>query len=92
VELIDAAPYIGAGGRRIAFIHPRAAHGVLVELYEERPGEVRGLTNLDDLRRRLSVGGRVAAAGTRGFLGGLRKAGPDGGGDSYNGGGHEPSS
>lgn len=73
VELIDDDPYIGTGGRRIAFIHPRAAHGVLVELYEEMPGEYRRLTNLDDLRRRVVIRGRVAAAGTRGFLGGLRR-------------------
>ncbi len=73
VELIDSEPYIGTGGRRIAFVHPRAAHGVLVELYEEMPGEYRRLTNLDDLRRRVVIGGRVAAAGTRGFLGGLRR-------------------
>jgi methylmalonyl-CoA/ethylmalonyl-CoA epimerase len=30
--LIDTEPKIGAGGARIAFIHPRGANGVLVEL------------------------------------------------------------
>jgi len=25
---------IGAGGKKIAFIHPESTHGVLVELYE----------------------------------------------------------
>jgi methylmalonyl-CoA/ethylmalonyl-CoA epimerase len=30
--LIDATPKIGAGGAKIAFIHPRGTHGVLTEL------------------------------------------------------------
>jgi methylmalonyl-CoA/ethylmalonyl-CoA epimerase len=34
VELIDAAPRPGAGGSRVAFLHPRAAGGVLLELKE----------------------------------------------------------
>ena len=33
-ELINEEPQIGADGTRYAFIHPRSAHGVLVELYE----------------------------------------------------------
>lgn len=88
VRLIDKEPHTGTGGRRIAFVHPRAAHGVLVELYETLPDEDRRLTSLVVLRRRLAVSGRVAAAGTRGFLDGLRKghgmdadAGSDGGSD-----------
>jgi methylmalonyl-CoA/ethylmalonyl-CoA epimerase len=32
--LIDETPRIGAGGARIAFVHPSAAHGVLIELKE----------------------------------------------------------
>ena len=35
VRLIDERPRVGAGGRRIAFLHPRSAHGVLIELSEE---------------------------------------------------------
>lgn len=35
-RLIDETPRIGAGGSRIAFVHPSAAHGVLVELKEAR--------------------------------------------------------
>jgi methylmalonyl-CoA/ethylmalonyl-CoA epimerase len=38
VELIDSAPRVGAGGCRVAFLHPRAAGGVLVELKEDAPG------------------------------------------------------
>ncbi len=34
VRLIDEVPRIGAHGARIAFIHPKATHGVLVELCE----------------------------------------------------------
>jgi methylmalonyl-CoA epimerase len=34
VPLIDEQPRIGAGGARIAFLHPKSAHGVLVELCE----------------------------------------------------------
>lgn len=31
-KLIDETPRIGAGGARIAFIHPKGGHGVLTEL------------------------------------------------------------
>ncbi|MBU1171104.1 MAG: methylmalonyl-CoA epimerase [Proteobacteria bacterium] len=34
IKLIDQVPRIGAGGARIAFLHPKATHGVLVELCE----------------------------------------------------------
>ena len=34
VGLIDEQPRIGAGGAKIAFLHPKSAHGVLVELCE----------------------------------------------------------
>lgn len=38
VELVDQKPRVGAGGSRVAFIHPRGMAGVLVELVEkERP-------------------------------------------------------
>ena len=32
VRLIDKVPRMGAGGKKIAFIHPKDTHGVLVEL------------------------------------------------------------
>jgi methylmalonyl-CoA epimerase len=32
VRLVDEAPRVGAGGSLVAFVHPQAAHGVLVEL------------------------------------------------------------
>lgn len=34
VELIDRIPRIGGGGHRIAFVHPRALAGTLIELVE----------------------------------------------------------
>lgn len=34
VRLIDKRPRKGAGGARIAFIHPKETHGVLVEICE----------------------------------------------------------
>jgi methylmalonyl-CoA/ethylmalonyl-CoA epimerase len=34
VQLINEEPTVGAGGRKIAFVHPKSTGGVLVELYE----------------------------------------------------------
>ncbi len=34
VELIDQSPRVGAGGTKMAFVHPKAAFGVLTELVE----------------------------------------------------------
>lgn len=34
IRLIDEKPRKGAGGARIAFIHPKETHGVLVEICE----------------------------------------------------------
>ena len=34
VELIDQRPRIGAGGTRMAFVHPKGTFGVLTELVE----------------------------------------------------------
>jgi methylmalonyl-CoA/ethylmalonyl-CoA epimerase len=34
VELINETPRTSSDGRRYAFIHPRSANGVLVELYQ----------------------------------------------------------
>lgn len=33
-RLIDETPRLGAGGRRIAFVHPKATAGILLELTE----------------------------------------------------------
>ncbi len=34
VQLIDKAPRIGAHGHKVAFVHPKATGGVLIELVE----------------------------------------------------------
>jgi methylmalonyl-CoA/ethylmalonyl-CoA epimerase len=34
VQLINETPMTGAGGKKYAFIHPKSANGVMVELYE----------------------------------------------------------
>jgi methylmalonyl-CoA/ethylmalonyl-CoA epimerase len=34
IQLINETPVNGVGGRRYAFIHPKSANGVMVELYE----------------------------------------------------------
>jgi methylmalonyl-CoA/ethylmalonyl-CoA epimerase len=34
VQLINETPLVGHAGRKYAFIHPKAANGVMVELYE----------------------------------------------------------
>ena len=33
-RLVDQAPRVGAGGHRIAFVHPKATAGILIELTE----------------------------------------------------------
>ena len=35
VRLIDETPRAGAGGSRVAFVHPKAAGGVLIELKQQ---------------------------------------------------------
>jgi len=35
VKLIDEKPRIGAGGAKIAFLHPKSTNGILVELCEK---------------------------------------------------------
>jgi methylmalonyl-CoA/ethylmalonyl-CoA epimerase len=35
IKLIDDTPRIGAGGKRIAFLHPASTGGVLIELTED---------------------------------------------------------
>ena len=41
VPLVDDTPRVGAGGCRVAFVHPRGAAGVLLEL-KEAPREPAG--------------------------------------------------
>lgn len=41
IKMIDETPRNGAGGASIAFLHPKAANGVLVELCEKKEGTIR---------------------------------------------------
>lgn len=41
VPLIDQTPRVGAGGSLVAFLHPKAAAGVLLEL-KQKPAVVKG--------------------------------------------------
>ena len=34
IQLINESPLSGFGGKRYAFVHPKSANGVMVELYE----------------------------------------------------------
>lgn len=38
MTLIDETPRPGAHDRRVAFVHPKSTHGVLIELSEKREG------------------------------------------------------
>lgn len=41
-KLIDETPRTGAGGRKIAFLHPSSAEGVLIELSESPVSHFKG--------------------------------------------------
>jgi methylmalonyl-CoA/ethylmalonyl-CoA epimerase len=34
IQLINETPVVGLGGKKYAFVHPKSANGVMVELYE----------------------------------------------------------
>jgi len=36
IKLIDEKPRIGAGGAKIAFLHPKSTNGILIELCERK--------------------------------------------------------
>jgi methylmalonyl-CoA epimerase len=73
VELINEEPKYGSGGKLIAFIHPRSANGVLVELYELTAGESqRRLDILDSIRERLELERQALSSGVLAFMRALR--------------------
>jgi methylmalonyl-CoA/ethylmalonyl-CoA epimerase len=47
VRLVDQEPRPGAEGALVAFVHPSAAHGVLVELKQPVPSVVEGARPFD---------------------------------------------
>lgn len=76
VKLINESPLIGTGGKKIAFIHPRSTHGVLVELYEltQDEPEIR-LQRARVLADRVIEGGQVMRQAAISFLRGIRSDG-----------------
>jgi methylmalonyl-CoA/ethylmalonyl-CoA epimerase len=73
IQLIDQEPVVGTGGKKIAFIHPKSTHGVLVELYELTDQEpVIRLARARELADRAMVQGQAVASGILAFLRGLR--------------------
>ncbi|WP_376793309.1 methylmalonyl-CoA epimerase [Thermoflexus sp.] len=48
IQLIHETPLIGHDGTRYAFIHPKSAFGVLVELYERVGGKASGREGAPD--------------------------------------------
>jgi methylmalonyl-CoA/ethylmalonyl-CoA epimerase len=36
IQLINEEPVVGAGGKRVAFVHPKSSSGVLIELSESQ--------------------------------------------------------
>ncbi|MFN2148915.1 MAG: methylmalonyl-CoA epimerase [Anaerolineales bacterium] len=76
IELINEEPVLGTAGKRIAFIHPKSTHGVLIELYEVTPQEPEiRLARARGLADRALNQGQVVAAGVLGFLRALRADG-----------------
>lgn len=81
-ELINEEPTIGSGGKKIAFVHPRSAFGVLIELYEATPEEpVRRAIILEGLQARLEAERQAVTAGIIAFVRALRRAVRSGNGD-----------
>jgi methylmalonyl-CoA epimerase len=66
-KLIDEQPRAGAEGARIAFIHPAAAHGVLVEL-KQSSGDRRPTPLLESRVQRFALGNLELVSVTDGFF------------------------
>lgn len=73
VRLINETPLSGSAGKKLAFIHPESANGVLVELYQlaSLEPETR-LAQLQSLAERVYIESAVLTAATRAFLRALR--------------------
>lgn len=76
VALINEEPTIGTGGKKVAFIHPKSTHGVLLELYEltEAEPEIR-LRRARELADRVMARGQNAVSAAWDFLRNLRNGG-----------------
>ena len=76
IQLINEEPVIGAGGKLVAFVHPKSTHGVLIELYEQTQQEPRiRLSRARQLADRAIGSGQVAVSATLAFLRSLRSNG-----------------
>jgi methylmalonyl-CoA/ethylmalonyl-CoA epimerase len=86
IRLINQEPVIGTGGKRIAFVHPQSANGVLVELYEISPreSEIR-FRRASRLADRAISSGQVMAASVMAFLRALTENGRGGTRESIDG-------
>ena len=74
VRLINKEPQIGTGGKKIAFIHPESANGVLVELYELTTQEPRiRLKRSRALAERMAAGRQSMAESAREYLNRIRE-------------------
>ncbi len=75
-QLIDEKPRENAHGQLLAFVHPKSAHGVLIELYQRSPEEA-GLLRLDlqALRRTWDIETEAAREGAKEFLRTLQNGG-----------------
>jgi len=67
VRMIDETPRPGAEGSTIAFVHPAAAHGVLIELKQSARATVPA--NRDSRVRRFAVGDLELVTVCDGFIG-----------------------
>jgi methylmalonyl-CoA epimerase len=70
-RMIDDVPRPGAEGATIAFVHPSAARGVLVELKQEAPahGDRRGTIGRESRVQRFSLGNLELLSLCDGFIG-----------------------
>ncbi len=75
-QLIDEKPRQNAHGQLLAFVHPKSAHGVLIELYQRSPEEA-GLPRLDlqALRRTWDIETSAAREGAKKFFHTLQHGG-----------------
>ena len=70
VRMIDETPRPGAEGSTIAFVHPTAAHGVLVELKQAARGHAdSAVASVDSRVRRFTIGDLELISVDDGFFG-----------------------
>jgi methylmalonyl-CoA/ethylmalonyl-CoA epimerase len=68
VPLIDSSPRTGARGHKVAFVHPSATGGVLIELVESSPAGPQGSRGSPPTVSNAPGGGPSASCGPRAAL------------------------